>query len=151
MINLQEAVFGWFSPVLGPMWEDVSGKEFAKNMQPLERKSFLDLLCRAWVVCREECLSMCREFGRVPVEIFALVHRASFTGSVHLLGRYLKGGYDEYERMLVRALGIFLQLGEVHYTVDCQSFYPGKNFGSLRYPSVTTVSCDDGALAGKRA
>ena len=118
-LNAQEGVFHWFSVVLEPLWKEVSGKTFTIPMPPLQRKYVLDLSRKGWAICREKCTAAIWDKRQSAVEAFLLTKLFDdlIPVALDLYAVYLVGTIAEYERVLLRGLELFMQLGKLHYVL----------------------------------
>jgi hypothetical protein len=120
-LNLQEALYDHFDAILSRLWTAAyPGKKVVAEMPPLTRKSFLDLVCRAWKDTRSRCKRHLKSLAEWPVELVAMLNFFDelVPLSLDVYTFFLMGDYDQYEAILYRAALAFAQFGKIHY-VQC--------------------------------
>ena len=119
-LNACQAIFLWYAPVIGWLWEAATEKKVPMPIRPLQRKHILDLICRAWRLCRKQVLAQLKQHTDCGRDVLLMVHLLEEVLPVALdvYAAFLQGDMDLFESLLLRLLPIFAQFGKPNY-VNC--------------------------------
>lgn len=141
-LNLQEAVFENYGPVLEIMWKLIhadTGFSFQSCLRrPLRRKFFLDLVNESWIRVREGVIQSLDsvQCGSVEINILMSMFEQVVPLSCCIYAAQLMGDLDCYVHMLCRALPVFLQLNKSHYVSCCSKLLSDLGYWKEKRPDV---------------
>jgi len=138
-LNVQEAVLKWYREIMEPLWIAVTGKKrFPYPMKPIQRKYILELFSDAWARIRRQCLRSVRSCAVCPVEMLVLLQlfEEAIPVALDAYTTNLHGSYEAYEKMLLRSLRIFAQLGKENYVHCILMFVTTMEHLRLNAPAV---------------